>query len=268
MKMNLPCKINLGLRVLNLRSDGYHNIESVLFAVPFGDELCVTRSGHTEFIISGLTIDGEAGENLCLKAHRLMESRFGSLPVRIELKKKVPAGAGLGGGSADAAFTLMALNELYNLGVDNHTLQQLAASLGSDCPFFIDGSPALATGRGDCLKNIDLSLNGWWLLIVKPPFGVSTKEAYSLVEPSEAPFSVEDTVALPVACWKSLLVNDFERGLFRLFPAIGKLKSEMYSHGAVFAAMSGSGSAVFGLFNNKPPTGWITQGYFSTLMLL
>lgn len=263
MKLNVPCKINLGLYVLSRRADGYHNIESVLFPIPFYDELIVEEAGAFGFKSSGITIEGNVSDNLCVKAFDMVKSVYDIPPVDIRLYKNIPTGAGLGGGSADAAFTLKALNALFGIGLGQQQLMDMAAGLGSDCPFFVDGRPALATGRGEVLTPLDLALDGYWLLLVKPPFGVPTREAYAGVMPCDGRRSLRDLPASPVNEWSQWLVNDFEASVFMQYPEVGRIKQMLTERGAVFASMSGSGSAVFGLFEHEPETGDFPSEYFT-----
>ncbi|OFY16546.1 MAG: 4-(cytidine 5'-diphospho)-2-C-methyl-D-erythritol kinase [Bacteroidetes bacterium GWE2_42_24] len=252
MQIKVPCKINLGLHILNRRPDGFHNIESILYPVQLCDVLTIEKSERFIFTSSGIQIDGSWDDNLCVKAYRLMQQHYDLSPVAIHLQKNIPAGAGLGGGSADAAYTLKAINQLFNLGASNQELKALAATLGSDCPFFIDSVPALATGRGEVLAPVDINLNGYWLLIAKPGTGVSTAEAYRGACPLEGRSSLVGIVQQPISKWQGQLCNDFENHIFKTCSAIGRIKEQLISMGALFAAMSGSGSAVYGIFSSQP----------------
>jgi 4-diphosphocytidyl-2-C-methyl-D-erythritol kinase len=254
-------KINLGLRVVEKRSDGYHNIESVFYPVPLCDilEVLPSTTGETSFHLSGLTIPGSVNENLCLKAVGLLQPAAGSLPsavlrppssVSIYLHKMIPTGSGLGGGSSDAAFTLKVVNDLYRLSLIDEELARMAGRLGSDCPFFIRNRPAFAEGRGEILTEVEVSLHGYFLALVIPPVHIQTSEAYETVTPGKPAVSVREVIGLPVEEWKGKLINDFEKPMISKFPEIGEAKEKLYELGAVYASMSGSGSAVYGLFKN------------------
>lgn len=239
-------KINLGLNVVRKRSDGYHDIETLFYPVP---ELCdvleIVHADSFRMHVYGAEI---AGENLCGKAWRLLSDRFGIAPVEIHLQKKIPMGAGLGGGSADAAFTLSGLNTLFGLGLPPEELAGLAASLGSDCPFFIYNRPMIARGRGEMLTPFDFSLGDHPLRVFPQPVFVSTKEAYAGISPHEPAHRLESVVRQPVEAWKDLLVNDFEATVFARYPQLAAAKQALYDEGALYAAMSGSGSALFAIY--------------------
>lgn len=252
MQLKAPCKINLGLHILNRRPDGFHDIESIMYPIPLCDVITVKENSTFHFSSTGIRIDGEWEDNLCVKAYRLMRQHFNIPPVALHLEKNVPAGAGLGGGSADASYTLMAIRRMFNIDISNRELKTMAASLGSDCPFFIDAVPSLATGRGDILTPVDLNLSGLWLLIAKPLMNVSTAEAYRDVKPVEGRLSPALVVRQPVVEWQGQLCNDFEYNIMKSYPAVGRIKAQMLADGALFAAMSGSGSAVYGIFGSKP----------------
>ena len=246
-------KLNLGLRVLGKRGDGYHELQTVF--VPyygFSDTLEIVPASSFEIEITGPEYGGwEPSDDLTARAWRLLRADFGIGPVHISLEKNSPVGAGLGGGSADGAFTLAALNDMFSLGLSLEALADYASCLGSDCPFFIYNFPMYATGRGEVLEPVSLPLDGW-RFEVEVPRGVhvSTKEAYaSLVPSGAAGADLKSTLSsTPVEKWKDVIVNDFEASVFPKHPEIPALKREMYSRGAVFASMSGSGSAVFGIF--------------------
>lgn len=243
-------KINLGLNVLRRRADGYHDISTVF--VPYkgmSDVLEVVFADEPGFFEYGLPCGCPPGKNLCYKAYLLMAERYGIDPVKIYLYKKIPTGSGLGGGSADAAFTLRLINDLYKLGLSDECLAADAAELGSDCAFFIYNRPMAAAGRGEILQPCELSLEGCRVEVVIPPVHVSTAEAYSAVKPAIPEMSVEEIVARPVEEWRGLLVNDFERNILPAHPEIAAAKQAFYDRGAVYASMSGSGSSVFGIFH-------------------
>jgi 4-diphosphocytidyl-2-C-methyl-D-erythritol kinase len=244
-------KINLGLRIISKRADGYHDLETCFFPVPFTDILEVIPSGRLAFICSGLTIPGKEEDNLCLKAYDLLKKDFDISPVQIYLHKIIPTGSGLGGGSSDAAFTLKALNELFSLGITTHRLKSYAARLGSDCSFFIEPAPMLATGRGEILNPIPINLPGKFLVLVIPPIHSGTAEAYQGIEPGNPQTRLSDILAKPLTEWRGLLQNDFEPFVFRRHPMIRDIRDKLYSSGAVYAGMSGSGASVFGIFESE-----------------
>lgn len=243
-------KINLGLHILRKRDDGYHAIESGMLEVPFRDVLEVVPSDSLVFTSSGLEIPG--GENSCVQAFRLLQQEFDLPGAHIHLHKMVPMGGGLGGGSSDCAQTLVALNQLFDLGLTDDQLEQYAARLGSDTPFFIRGGLQLSTGRGEILRPLKLDLPHWQICIVNLGIHVSTLEAYAGVTPKADRAPLETILQLPVHTWKDHLVNDFEESVFAHHPALITVKQELYAAGAVYAAMSGSGSTLFGLFETKP----------------
>ncbi len=243
------CKINLGLHILAKRSDGFHDLETVYYPVPFKEALEITqsRSGF-EFEQSGIRFENE-DNNLCIRAYELLKKDFPGIPlVSIHLLKCIPVGAGLGGGSADAAFTLKLFNDKFTLGLSDDQLIMYASKLGSDCPFFIINLPCYATGRGELLEKINLSLEGYSLVLVNPGIMISTAEAFSMIKPSIHQRSLKEIISLPISEWRANLINDFEIPMFNLYPEIREIKEKMYTSGAVYAGMSGSGSTVFGLF--------------------
>jgi len=243
-------KINLGLHVVAKRPDGFHNLETVFLPVGWSDVLEIIRSEkeETEFTQTGTKLFGDVHSNLCMKAYDLMAQQHGIGPVRMHLHKLIPIGAGLGGGSSDAAFTLLALNSVFQLNLSSTTLQEYASRLGSDCAFFIRNSPALATQKGDQFKAADVPLKGYFLVIVKPRVSIRTADAYGDVVPGKPENALPTVIKLPVTQWKDLLKNDFENSVFKKRPSIGKTKEKLYSLGALYASMSGSGSAVYGIF--------------------
>ena len=245
-------KINLGLHVVERRSDGYHNLESLFYPVELCDILEVIPGERFGFQSTGLTIEGPEEEHLVVRAWRLLQKRFDLPPVRIHLHKVIPIGAGLGGGSSDGAFMLKMANDLFMLGMTEAKLEEMAAALGADCPFFIGNRAALATGTGNILQPVDLDLSGYKIVIVKPPLAVSTGMAYKVVTPRRPDHTVAEVVTRPVEEWKELLVNDFEEHVFAMFPEIGTIREELFRLGAVYASMSGSGSSVYGLFREIP----------------
>ena len=245
-------KINLGLNVVSKRTDGYHNIETVFYPIPVKDALEIVIADRQSFTPSGIPVDAPPERNLVIKALNVLKSRYDIPPLEIHLLKAIPFGAGLGGGSSDAAFTLKLVNELCELRLSTDKLEELAATIGADCPFFIRDTPVFATGTGNVFEPIELSLEGYHLALVKPDIAVSTREAYSRVTPAKPAISPREIARRPVAEWRDTLVNDFERSVFAARPEIGRIKERLYEEGATYAAMSGSGSSVFGLFDAPP----------------
>lgn len=250
-------KINLGLDIIRKRPDGYHDIATVMIPTGWEDVLELTPSAgpDSELIVTGRAVDCPTEKNLVMKALRAMEAATGGLPpTTLRLHKIIPDGAGLGGGSADAAFTLRGLNDLYNIGMPEADLRALAATIGADCPFFIADRPMLCTGTGTDMTPVELpQLRGLTLAIVKPDVSVGTAEAYSRVTPATPSIPLSERIAAPVSQWLSTVANDFERSVFPSHPSIAAVKADMLARGAVYSAMSGSGSAVFGLFQNVDP---------------
>lgn len=246
-----PCKINLGLRVLRRRPDGFHEVQTCFYPVPWTDILEIVPAASFSFVQTGLPTLSAPSENLCVLAYKALSADFTLSPVAIHLHKLIPMGAGLGGGSSDGASTLIILNELFSLGLSRKRLLGYAARLGSDCPFFVAATPQLATGRGEVLADFNINLAGKFLVIVKPEINVVTAEAYSWIKPYEGGEPLEDILKLPIREWKDKLVNDFEPPVFERFPVLAEVKATMYQMGALYASMSGSGSAVFGLFDKE-----------------
>ena len=247
-----PCKINLGLNVVSKRPDGYHEIITCFYPVPWTDVLEIVPARDFSFAASGMPIPGAAADNLCVRAYELLKKDFRIKPVAIHLHKLVPIGAGLGGGSADGAHTLKILNDLFQLSIPLAKLQEYAAMLGSDCVFFTGDDPMLGTGRGEILTSIDVSLKGKFLVIVKPEVHISTAEAFSGITPRSPATDLRINLETrPVSEWKELIRNDFEENIFTRFPVIDALHKKLYALGAEYASMSGSGSAVFGIFGGQ-----------------
>ncbi len=250
-------KINLGLNIVRKRADGYHDIESCLYSIPWCDVLEIVPSERLTFHPSGLPIPGDAGNNLCLKAYQEVHKRFPDLPaVAIYLHKVIPMGAGLGGGSSDGAFMVKLLNDQFGLGMSLEEMETIAATLGSDCPFFIKNTPMLATGTGTKLEPLEVDLSGKYLGVVYPNVHVSTQEAYAGTKPAAPVTPVAEVLTRPIPQWKGLLVNDFEVSIFPNHRELQAEKEKMYEMGAIYAAMSGSGSAVFGIFETDPGEGF------------
>ncbi len=253
MKLKANCKINLGLDILRRREDGFHDLETVMIPVTeLYDVITVERADEVEFVQTGIVVDCPPEKNLCLRAYNLVRSHCDVPPVRITLDKRVPFGAGLGGGSSDASTVILAMNEEFKLGLSVREMVDMAAALGSDTAFFIENRTQLCTGRGEVMQPIDLDLNGLWLVVIKPPFGVSTAEAYSGVRPAVPARSLVERLADDRATWQEQIVNGFEPHIFAAHPRLAELKQALLDGGAFYAAMSGSGSALFGLFESKP----------------
>ena len=248
------CKINLGLHILNRRADGFHNIETVFYPLKtVTDVLEIIPSEQFDFQCYGTLINGKETDNLAVKAYRLMQEHYQLPPVSVSLLKKIPAGAGLGGGSSDAAAVLVLLNQLFHLHLDNETLKSHAATLGSDCSFFIEGTPAFASGRGENLVPYPCpELETKHIVVVKPAIHISTAEAYAGCQPSQPKTDLREIMQKPVSSWKSLLRNDFEKTLFSAHPRLAEIKETLYQKGALYASLSGSGSALFGIFDEVP----------------
>lgn len=245
-------KINIGLNVVSKREDGYHNLETIFFPVRLADALEFAEAEKTMLSTSGITINGDPGQNLVLKAYHLLQADFNLPPLHFHLHKVIPFGAGLGGGSSDAAFTLKMLNEYFTLGLTQQKLELYAAQIGADCPFFVLNKPTFATGIGNKFQNIELNLADYEIIILKPDINVSTPEAYKNVIPRNPKYRLTEIIKTPVSDWKNLVVNDFEKSIFPKYPQIAELKQLLYDMGAAFASMSGSGSAVFGIFRHSP----------------
>ncbi|MEP7372008.1 MAG: 4-(cytidine 5'-diphospho)-2-C-methyl-D-erythritol kinase [Chitinophagaceae bacterium] len=247
------CKINLGLRILRKRSDGYHDLETIFYPLPLYDIVEIVRSpgdnSALSFSTSGSLIDGNNDDNLCVKAYELLKRNYSTLPVaKIHLHKAIPTGAGMGGGSADASFTLKLLNEKFGLQLSTEQLIGHALQLGSDCPFFIINKPAFAGGRGEILKPVSLDLSAYKFIIVNPGIHINTANAFSTVTPALPSKSVKEIIQQSIDSWKNELINDFEKSVFLQYPEIEEIKSKLYDNGAVYASMSGSGSTVYGIF--------------------
>jgi len=246
-------KINIGLFVTEKRTDGFHNIETILFPVELFDVLEIIKSpdSHFSFSQSGLQISGDPKNNLVVKAYHLLKRECQLSEVHIHLHKKVPMGAGLGGGSANAAFAIKLLNDLFNINLADKKMQDLARQLGSDCAFFIKNQTALAFEKGDVFEPISLDLSGYYFTIIKPNIHISTPEAYSWVKPSKKEYPIKSIINLPINKWKDNLQNDFEEEVFKRFPEIESIKNKLYNLGAEYSCMTGSGSAVFGIFEKE-----------------
>ena len=246
-------KINLGLAVIAKRPDGYHTIETVFYPIRLYDalEIVPAKEGKTTFIQTGLAVGGNPQDNLVMKAYRLLKARCNLPEIAIYLRKNIPFGAGLGGGSADAAFMLKLLNDYFALNLSVRELEEYAGRIGADCPFFIQNRPMFAEETGNVFTPVNISFKGYSLVLVKPDIHVSTQEAYTRVKPRARKESVLDIIRYPIVRWKEKLVNDFEEGVFAQYPETGEIKKRLYEAGAIYASLSGSGSSVFGIFE-KP----------------
>lgn len=249
-------KVNLGLRVLRKRPDGYHDLESVLLPIPLCDVLeavvdPAVPAGEVAFARSGLAVPGPQDDDLCLNAVRLLGQRRALPGLRMQLHKTIPAGAGLGGGSSDAAHTLLLVDRLLDLRTPESELERMAAELGSDCPFFLRSGPQLAEGRGERLRSVPLDLKGHWLMLLSPGIHVSTPWAFSQVNPTGSALDL-NLFHDPPGTWSGRLVNDLEPAVFAMHPELARLKECLLDQGAAYAAMSGSGSTLFGLFSRQP----------------
>lgn len=252
-------KINLGLNIVERRPDGYHNLETVFYPVPISDALEIQEMSpefpsevDCDLKVTNICIEGDEQKNLVVRAYRMLKEEFPTLPrLHAHLWKGIPTQAGMGGGSSDCAAMLTLLNDCYDLGLSEQQLIDRAAKLGADCPFFIVNKPAYAEGIGERLEPISLDLKGWWIAVVRPDIPVSTKEAFSLIKPQRPAKNCRDIVSKPVETWRQELTNDFEQSVFALHPEIGSIKQQLYDLGAIYAAMTGSGSSLFGLFR-KP----------------
>jgi 4-diphosphocytidyl-2-C-methyl-D-erythritol kinase len=262
------CKINLGLNILHKREDGFHDLETILLPVALCDALEILPSQNkTQLTVSGITTGNTGDDNLCLKAFYLLKKDYPQLPeVNIHLHKAIPLGAGLGGGSADGAFTLQVLNKKFNLNISEKKMYVYALQLGSDCPFFLFNKPCLATSRGEVLEKSDLSLSGYKILLIHPGIHISTAEAFRKIKPAIPAKEIKEIILQPVESWKEELFNDFENFIFKKYPQVKKIKKELYKNGAVYAAMSGSGSTVFGIFKKDVIINYVAEpDYFFKL---
>ena len=271
------CKINLGLNVVERRPDGYHNLETVFYPVPICDTLEVFEMDdafpspyNCDLKVTNITIDGDEQKNLVVRAYNLLKQDFPSLPrIHAHLYKDIPTQAGMGGGSSDCGFMITLLNEQFHLGLSNEQMIRYAARLGADCAFFILNKPCYAEGIGERLEPIDLDLSGWYLAVVRPAIPVPTKEAFSLITPQHPTKNCRDIVMQPVETWRDDLTNDFEKSVFALHPEIGDIKDRLYDLGATYAAMSGSGSSLFGLFRQTVSLDeFDAEGTFRTIIRL
>jgi 4-diphosphocytidyl-2-C-methyl-D-erythritol kinase len=244
-------KINIGLNITEKRPDGYHNLETIFYPIELCDALEFVESEENKFAYSGFNIDGETDNNLIIKAYRLLKKEFNLPKINIHLHKAIPMGAGLGGGSADAAFMLKMLNEEFKLGLSSEELQQKASLLGADCAFFVENKPTLAKGIGNIFEPTEVNLEGYHIVLVKPDVHVSTAEAYGGCKPQRWTTPLETAIKRPIAEWKNCIFNDFEKTVFVAHPELAEIKKMLYDKGAIYAAMSGSGSTIYGIFDKE-----------------
>lgn len=266
------CKINLGLHILRKRSDGYHDLETVFYPIGLTDILEIIENRYAKTAVhlstSGEPVEGRPANNLCVRAYRLLQKDFPSLPpMLIHLHKVIPAGAGLGGGSANASFTLQMINEIAGLGLNQQQLLHYAAQLGSDCPFFIINKPCYATGRGEILEEFELDLSAYSIVLVNPGIHVNTGVAFTGIVPAMPAYSIKEILQQPVSQWKYKLQNDFEKTVFKSYREIVDIKDSLYQQGALYASMSGSGSSVYGIFEkDKVPVTSFPADYFVKIL--
>ena len=244
-------KINLGLNITQKRADGYHNLETVFYPVNISDVIEIIDAEQTNCLIKGIDIPGSADDNLCLKAFKTLQADYNLPNQQIILLKNIPVGAGLGGGSSDAAFLIKLVNEKFKLGLSVLQMQNYARVLGADCAFFIDNKPVFAFGKGDEFEALEIDLSTYFMVLVKPPVHVSTADAYRNVKVKTPKQSLKNLLKLPVKDWRNCVFNDFEASVFEKYPQIAEVKAQLYAAGAIFALMSGSGSSVFALFENR-----------------
>lgn len=258
-----PAKINLGLHIIEKRSDGFHNLQSVMYPIGLSDilEIRPLDSGKPaiHFSQSGIRVREKQGNNLCEKAYKLLSGHVSLPPVEVHLHKQIPVGAGLGGGSSNASTMLENLNLLTDRPLSADNLHELASMLGSDCPFFLHRDAMMMEGRGEILSPVPVNLNGMYLVVLFPALHIPTAEAYAGITPGVRETHLQQLVARPIDQWRDLVVNDFERSIFEKYPDLQTLKDGLYSGGAVYASLSGSGSSLYGIFNEKP----VLQGEIS-----
>ncbi len=262
------CKINLGLNIISKRDDNFHNLETVFFPLSFYDivEILPSKDNFTHLKVTGFAA-ADPSDNLCIKAFNLLKKEWSLPEVDIHLHKAIPSGAGLGGGSADASIILRLIDKKFSLNVPLKKLQEYALELGSDCPFFLINNPCLATGRGEQLEQIELSLSGYKVLLIHPCIHINTGEAFKEINPSLPQKKIKEIIQQPVPTWKGELINDFEKPVFKKYPGIKKIKDELYANGAVYASLSGSGSTVYGIFNNDVTINYLPEpSYFFKLL--
>lgn len=254
-------KINIGLNIIEKRTDGFHNIESCFYPVSWNDALEIMPAEHFSFHSSGIPVPGDSAQNLCIKAYDMIAEDYHIGAVDMHLLKGIPIGAGLGGGSADGAFAIKAISQLFNLDISFEKQVAYARRLGSDCAFFIKNKPVYCFSKGDHFEEVSLDLSGKWIVLVNPQLHISTTEAYAGVVPAKSKNDLRDLVKLPVQEWKESIKNDFESSLFPKYSVLPKLKNGLYEHGAAYASMTGSGSTVYGIFEKETDLSAVFAGY-------
>ncbi|KAA9333606.1 4-(cytidine 5'-diphospho)-2-C-methyl-D-erythritol kinase [Adhaeribacter soli] len=257
-------KLNIGLNITERRPDGFHNLESVFYPVKWCDALEILPAEETVFTSSGIPIPGSSESNLCLKAYGQLQADFDLPPVKMHLHKNIPIGAGVGGGSSDAAFALKMLDELFALNIGRERLEDYARQLGSDCAFFIHNKPVFAKEKGDVFEPVALDLGQYTCLVVYPDLHITTAEAYGKIKPKPAEVSLREAIQNGITTWQKTITNDFETALFSTYLVLPQLKAQLYQSGALYASMTGSGSAVFGIFENEVPAGLTFPTTFRT----
>jgi 4-diphosphocytidyl-2-C-methyl-D-erythritol kinase len=245
-------KINIGLSIVSKRPDGYHNLETVFYPLPLRDALEIIPSEEIKLIQTGMKIPGKEMDNLVIHACNLLKKDFPQIkPLEIYLLKAIPIGAGLGGGSSDAAGIIRLINKLFDLRISVGEMNQYALELGSDCPFFMQDEPCFAEGRGDILKPVRLDLSEYSFLLVHPEIRIGTAWAYSMIKPAQPKYDLKESIRQPVHAWMNIIQNDFEIPVFTEYPELLKIKEKLYEHGAIYASMTGSGSTIFGIFKKS-----------------
>ncbi len=261
-------KINIGLSIISKRSDGYHNLETIFYPLPLKDALEIIPSEKLKFVQTGFKIPGSETDNLVIKAYYLLKKNYPQIkPLEIHLHKAIPAGAGLGGGSSDAAEIVRLIDNLFDLHISTAVLNKYALELGSDCPFFIQHAPCFAEGRGEILKPVGLDLSDYSFLLVHPEIRIGTAWAYSIIQPSRPKYDLKESIQQPIQIWVKIIQNDFEIPVFAKYPELLKIKENLYENGAVYAAMTGSGSAIFGIFEKaKLPENFAVENASLTII--
>ena len=263
-------KINIGLKIVAKRTDGFHDIETVFYPIQLSDvlEFIPSKDMETTVNTTGIELNIPSDENICYKAYQLLAKEYELPSLEVHLHKIIPSGAGLGGGSADAAFFLKELNEFYKIDLTDEQLENLAAQIGSDCAFFIKNRSVFAHGRGEQFQQIGLDLSNYFIYLVKPEVFVSTADAYAGVTPSVPEKSLKELINAPIENWKDIVFNDFESSIFKKFPVLKEVKEELYFQGAIYAAMSGSGSTIYGIFEKEPVENAKFDNYFTWISRL
>lgn len=263
-------KINIGLKIVNKRPDGFHNLESIFYPINWCDILEINPSNEFQFKTSGLLIDANEDNNLVIKAYQLIKKQYNIPNCKIHLHKQIPMGAGLGGGSADAAFTLTLLNDLFNLKIPLKTLIKLADTLGSDCPFFIKNSPQWVTGKGEIMEDINFDLSGYFIKLVNPKIHISTKTAFNKLNLNKQPHTFNLKKLTPQLLFdeNNKVTNDFEKGIFNLHPELLKIKQQLIKEGALYASMTGTGSTIYGIYKQHPQLSFKNKNYTEKIIKL